>query len=118
MSEKRWNLQLASILYLILSIILVIYFSIGKVEVYSTFVFSSSNNSSDYSSSNFGSIDEASTNLLYTAAASTAANTLLLVVMYILSHHSLFISSIFMLLIGAIPSFTYLHFWVSSFYEY
>jgi len=91
-SERKWNIQLASSLYFLLSLLLVIYFAIrhstGDEEV----------------------DKDISLHLFYATVASTAANLGLIVISHTLSHHSLLVSSFFTLLVGFIPSFIILYF--------
>lgn len=50
--------------------------------------------------------------LIYTCGAALAANIVLVVLSYTIAYHSLLITSLFMTLIGFIPSFTMLYFGV------
>jgi len=91
-SERKWNIQLASILYFLLSVILVIYFAIR------------------YATGDGGDDQDFSMQLFYATVASAAANLGLIVISHTLSHHSLSVSSSFTLLVGFIPSFIVLYF--------
>lgn len=92
-SERKWNVQLASVLYAILSTALLTYFILEYILV---------------------SKEPQCLYLIYTCGAALAANIVLVVLSYTIAYHSLLITSLFMTLIGFIPSFTMLYFGRSS----
>ncbi|KAL5264155.1 hypothetical protein ACHWQZ_G005287 [Mnemiopsis leidyi] len=91
-AERRWNLQLASTLYFLLSLILTVYFVTRHLT------------SDDQTDEDF------SLHLFYAAVATAVANLGLIVISHTLAHHSLTVASFFTLLVGFIPSFVILHF--------